>query len=174
MSTKQRFGGNWTIEKLSILSSYLNFYITALKKQPFKKKSIENKHERGNYSTPNTSLLVICTEPNMLFFPEIYSKTEVTRHCISRLLDNNIDRIMEPFKQKQLFENIYILLPGYINNLILFGLVEYREEQECLFDIKIEEGKLPGYPHCSLCSCSGRNECGMIFSYHPVIGRPPE
>jgi three-Cys-motif partner protein len=37
MSTKQRFGGDWTIEKLSILSSYLDFYITALKKQPFGK-----------------------------------------------------------------------------------------------------------------------------------------
>lgn len=37
MGTKQRFGGDWTIEKLNILSSYLDFYITALKNQPFSK-----------------------------------------------------------------------------------------------------------------------------------------
>ncbi|MBQ8619217.1 MAG: three-Cys-motif partner protein TcmP [Clostridia bacterium] len=35
MSTKQSFGGAWTIEKLSILSDYLDFYVTALKNQPF-------------------------------------------------------------------------------------------------------------------------------------------
>ena len=35
METRQRFGGDWTIEKLHILSSYLDFYITALKNQPF-------------------------------------------------------------------------------------------------------------------------------------------
>ena len=37
MSTKQKFGGPWTVEKLSILSAYLDFYVTALKNQPFKK-----------------------------------------------------------------------------------------------------------------------------------------
>lgn len=37
MSTKQKFGGPWTVEKLNILSAYLDFYVTALKKQPFKK-----------------------------------------------------------------------------------------------------------------------------------------
>lgn len=35
MSTKQSFGGPWTVEKLDILSRYLNFYVTALKNQPF-------------------------------------------------------------------------------------------------------------------------------------------
>ena len=37
MSQKQQFGGNWTVEKLDILSEYLNFYVTALKNTPFKK-----------------------------------------------------------------------------------------------------------------------------------------
>jgi three-Cys-motif partner protein len=37
MGTKQRFGGDWTIEKLDILSSYLDFYIAALKNQSFSK-----------------------------------------------------------------------------------------------------------------------------------------
>ncbi len=37
MSTKQKFGGPWTVEKLNILSAYLDFYVTALKNQPFKK-----------------------------------------------------------------------------------------------------------------------------------------
>jgi len=32
---KQKFGGKWTIEKLSILTDYLNFYVTALKDKPF-------------------------------------------------------------------------------------------------------------------------------------------
>ena len=36
MNTKQKFGGPCTVEKLNILSDYLNFYATALKKQPFK------------------------------------------------------------------------------------------------------------------------------------------
>lgn len=35
MTTKQRFGGPWTVEKLGILSDYIGFYATALKKQPF-------------------------------------------------------------------------------------------------------------------------------------------
>ena len=37
MITKQKFGGNWTIEKLEILSSYFDYYLTALKNQPFKR-----------------------------------------------------------------------------------------------------------------------------------------
>lgn len=37
MGTTQKFGGPWTVEKLSILSAYLDFYITALKNQSFKK-----------------------------------------------------------------------------------------------------------------------------------------
>lgn len=37
MSTEHKFGGNWTIEKLGILSNYLDFYINALNKQPFRK-----------------------------------------------------------------------------------------------------------------------------------------
>lgn len=35
MATKQNFGGPWTVEKLDILSRYLEFYTTALKEQPF-------------------------------------------------------------------------------------------------------------------------------------------
>lgn len=35
MGTSQNFGGPWTVEKLNILSDYLNFYTTALKNQPF-------------------------------------------------------------------------------------------------------------------------------------------
>ena len=34
---KQNFGGKWTTDKLNILSSYLAFYLTALKKQSFNK-----------------------------------------------------------------------------------------------------------------------------------------
>ena len=37
MKIVQKFGGDWTVEKLNILSDYLNFYLTALKDQPFGK-----------------------------------------------------------------------------------------------------------------------------------------
>ena len=35
--TAQKFGGKWTVEKLGILSSYFDYYLKALKNQPFKK-----------------------------------------------------------------------------------------------------------------------------------------
>ena len=41
MKQTQKFGGEWTIEKLSILSDYLDFYLNALKNQPFKKVYID-------------------------------------------------------------------------------------------------------------------------------------
>lgn len=37
MNGMQNFGGEWTVEKLNILSEYLDFYLTALQKQRFKK-----------------------------------------------------------------------------------------------------------------------------------------
>lgn len=136
--------------------------------------AITNKLERGYYSTQNTSLLIICTEPNILFFKEIYQKSEITSYHYSRVLDIFIDKMIKLLNDKQPFENVFILLPGYINNLILFDLSGYQREQDYLFDIKIEEGKLPGYPHCCLRSCSERDENGMIFHYHPIVGRIPK
>ena len=32
-----KFGGEWTKQKLDVLQDYLNFYMTALKNKPFKK-----------------------------------------------------------------------------------------------------------------------------------------
>ena len=32
-----KFGGSWTKQKLNVLEKYLNFYMTALKNQKFKK-----------------------------------------------------------------------------------------------------------------------------------------
>lgn len=37
MATSQKFGGNWTEEKLNIFTSYLDAYLSALKNQQFKK-----------------------------------------------------------------------------------------------------------------------------------------
>ncbi len=37
MTTSQKFGGNWTEEKLNIFTSYLDAYLIALQKQKFKK-----------------------------------------------------------------------------------------------------------------------------------------
>jgi len=41
MAQTQKFGGDWTIEKLGILSDYLDFYLNALKNQPFGKVYID-------------------------------------------------------------------------------------------------------------------------------------
>lgn len=41
MSGMQIFGGEWTVEKLNILSEYLDFYLIALQKQPFKKMYVD-------------------------------------------------------------------------------------------------------------------------------------
>jgi hypothetical protein len=37
MKRTQKFGGDWTVEKLNILSDYLDFYLSALKNQKFGK-----------------------------------------------------------------------------------------------------------------------------------------
>ena len=37
MTTSQKFGGNWTKEKLNIFTSYLDAYLIALQNQKFKK-----------------------------------------------------------------------------------------------------------------------------------------
>jgi three-Cys-motif partner protein len=41
MKKTQKFGGDWTVEKLNILSDYLDFYLNALKNQPFSKVYID-------------------------------------------------------------------------------------------------------------------------------------
>ncbi len=51
MSCKQKFGGDWTIEKLDIFSSYLDAYLIALKNSKFKKVYIDAFAGTGNYFT---------------------------------------------------------------------------------------------------------------------------
>jgi three-Cys-motif partner protein len=41
MKKTQKFGGDWTVEKLNILSDYLDFYLSALKNQSFGKVYID-------------------------------------------------------------------------------------------------------------------------------------
>lgn len=41
MATSQKFGGNWTEEKLNIFTSYLDAYLIALQNQKFKKVYID-------------------------------------------------------------------------------------------------------------------------------------
>jgi len=41
MKNTHKFGGDWTIEKLNILSDYLDFYLTALKNRKFGKVYID-------------------------------------------------------------------------------------------------------------------------------------
>lgn len=48
MCAKQQFGGKWTLEKLDILSNYLDFYLNALKNQPFNKIYIDAFAGSGN------------------------------------------------------------------------------------------------------------------------------
>ncbi len=46
-----KFGGRWTIEKLNILSDYLDFYVTALKNQSFNKLYIDAFAGTGHINT---------------------------------------------------------------------------------------------------------------------------
>ena len=48
-----KFGGDWTVDKLSILSSYLGFYLKALKNQPFGKIYIDAFAGCGKIDTRN-------------------------------------------------------------------------------------------------------------------------
>ena len=58
MSTNQKFGGNWTIEKLNIFSEYLNFYITALKNQKFGKIYIDAFAGTGQIEMSNNDEII--------------------------------------------------------------------------------------------------------------------
>lgn len=58
MKQTQKFGGAWTSEKLDILSKYLNFYMTALKPQPFKKTYIDAFAGTGKIETRNGTELI--------------------------------------------------------------------------------------------------------------------
>jgi three-Cys-motif partner protein len=51
MGGKQKFGGKWTIEKLDILSDYLDAYLTSLKNQKFNKIYIDAFAGTGNIIT---------------------------------------------------------------------------------------------------------------------------
>jgi three-Cys-motif partner protein len=51
MSSEQKFGGEWTIEKLDIFSGYLDAYLTALKNFKFKKIYIDAFAGTGNITS---------------------------------------------------------------------------------------------------------------------------
>ena len=51
MSELQQFGGDWTIEKLDILTGYLDAYLTALKNFHFKKIYIDAFAGTGSITT---------------------------------------------------------------------------------------------------------------------------
>jgi len=53
MKKTQKFGGDWTVEKLNILSDYLDFYLSALKNQPFGKVYIDAFAGSGKIETRN-------------------------------------------------------------------------------------------------------------------------
>ncbi len=55
MKDLQKFGGNWTIEKLDILTSYLDAYLTALKNRKFKKIYIDAFAGTGKITTKDES-----------------------------------------------------------------------------------------------------------------------
>lgn len=58
MEVEQSFGGTWTVEKLHILSNYLDFYTNALKNQPFKKIYIDAFAGTGHISTSDGDLQI--------------------------------------------------------------------------------------------------------------------
>ena len=55
MSELQQFGGDWTIEKLDILTSYLDAYLTALKNMRFGKIYVDAFAGTGTITTRDGS-----------------------------------------------------------------------------------------------------------------------
>ena len=53
--TTKKFGGTWTLEKLSVLRNYLNAYTKALKNQPFKLMYIDPFAGSGTLDRPDTN-----------------------------------------------------------------------------------------------------------------------
>lgn len=58
MSSEQKFGGEWTIEKLDILSGYLDAYLTALKNCKFKKIYIDAFAGTGNITLKDGTQII--------------------------------------------------------------------------------------------------------------------
>lgn len=58
MSSEQKFGGDWTIEKLDIFSSYLDAYLTALKNFKFKKVYIDAFAGTGNITSRDGTQMI--------------------------------------------------------------------------------------------------------------------
>jgi len=58
MKQPQKFGGDWTVEKLSILSDYLDFYLSALKNQTFGKVYIDAFAGNGKIETRNGTEII--------------------------------------------------------------------------------------------------------------------
>ena len=59
MATSQRFGGNWTEEKLNIFTSYLDAYLNALQKQRFKKIYIDAFAGTGEIETSDSGQCLV-------------------------------------------------------------------------------------------------------------------
>lgn len=59
MSSLQQFGGDWTIEKLEILTGYLDAYLTALKNMKFKKIYIDAFAGTGAITTRDESKILV-------------------------------------------------------------------------------------------------------------------
>jgi len=59
MTTSQKFGGNWTEEKLNIFTSYLESYLTALQKQKFKKIYIDAFAGTGEIETSDGGQILV-------------------------------------------------------------------------------------------------------------------
>ena len=99
--TEQKFGGNWTIEKLDILSDYLDFYLTALKNQKFNKIYIDafagtgtiqvgdgtktiNGSSKLALSAKNNFDKYIFIEKNKKFYNELISLIDTEYHQYKR------------------------------------------------------------------------------------------
>ena len=58
MSSEQKLGGDWTIERLDMFSSYLDAYLTALKNNKFKKLYIDAFAGTGNITSRDGSQMI--------------------------------------------------------------------------------------------------------------------
>ena len=89
MTTMQHFGGSWTVEKLNVLSNYLNAYVTALKSQPFDLIYIDAFAGTGKVHIKGEELLEIDGSAKIA----LDAKENFSKYCFIEKNDQYIDEL---------------------------------------------------------------------------------
>ena len=108
MVKTQNFGGEWTIDKLEILTDYVNAYLIALQHQTFKKIYIDAFAGSGNISLPDEeSSKIIKGSPRRI----LESKLKFDRYIFIEKSKSNIRSLFDMVKHDfpQLLDKIDFL-----------------------------------------------------------------